>query len=67
MNDRDRPAEPSTPSVSGLGKVRPGPGPEVAEDVLNRNDNDRYSTPRRYEDDEDPVMPSGDSSLNTKI
>jgi hypothetical protein len=44
----------------GLGEVRPGPGPEVArdaeaEDVLNRNDEDLYETPRRYdEEDEKP-------------
>ena len=40
-----------------------------AEDVVNRQD--ASTTPRRYEqpleDDDDPVMPSGESSLNTKI
>lgn len=54
-----------------------GPGPELAreadvEDVLNRNVEKRYQTPRRYEegaDEEprDPAMPANDSTLNTKI
>ena len=42
-----------------LGDARPGQGPEVAqesdvEDVLKRNDEDLYETPRRYETTDDP-------------
>ena len=58
----------------GLRGVRPGPGPELAresdaDDVLNRNDEGRYETPRRYDEDEagDATMPANDSTLNTKI
>jgi hypothetical protein len=56
----------------GLRGVRPGPGPELAnerdaEDVLDRSAEERYDTPRRYESDDDPVMPGNDSTLNTKI
>jgi hypothetical protein len=61
----------STQSASGLSAGREGPGVErnrESDDVINRADLD---TPRRYdqalEDDEDPVMPSDDSTLNTKI
>lgn len=48
----ERTADQSTQSASGLGAFRPGPGPEVADDVLNRNDEERYETPRRDETDE---------------
>ena len=44
-------------------------GPE-ADDLLNRNAERRYDTPRQYEEDagpEEPVMPADDSTLNTKI
>jgi hypothetical protein len=52
---------------------RPGQGVEstrdVEQDVVNRHAVD--TTPRRYEqplgDDDDPVMPSDDSTLNVKI
>ena len=54
--------------------VTPGPGPELArdadvEDVLNRNAEERYETPRRYEhdSDQDPALPANDSTLNTTI
>ena len=47
----ERTADQTTQSASGLGTVRPGPGPEVAEDVLNRDAPRRYDTPRQYEDD----------------
>jgi hypothetical protein len=50
----ERTADQTTQSASGLGNVRPGPGPEVAEDVLNRDVEERYETPRRYEEDDDP-------------
>ena len=49
----ERTADQSTQSASGLSNLRPGPGPEIADDVLNRNAEERYQTPRRYEDDED--------------
>ena len=45
--------------------------PRNAEDLLNRNAERRYETPRQYERDddksEDPVMPADDSTLKTKI
>lgn len=73
----ERTADQSTQKSSGLhgglGGVRPGPGPELpderdADDVLERSAAERYDTPRRYEkEDGDPVMPSDDSTLNTKI
>ena len=53
--------------------VKPGPGPELAhesdaDDVLSRNEEGRYQTPRTYdEDDRDATMPTNDSTLNTKI
>lgn len=72
----ERTADQSTQQSGGLHRglegARPGPGPEVghddAEDLLGRNDEDLYATPRRYEqEDTDSTMPSNDSSLNTKI
>lgn len=55
----------------------PRRGPEVpsereVDEVLNRSAEERYQTPRNYEegdDDEqtDPVLPSDDATLNTKI
>ena len=55
----ERTADQSTQSAGGLGTVRPGPGPEVAEDVdvLNRNEEARYGTPRQYEADDDTDTP----------
>ncbi len=53
----ERTADQSTQSASGLGTARPGPGPEIAEDVLNRNEQGRYKTPRQYEADEDADTP----------
>jgi hypothetical protein len=60
----ERTADQSTQTAGGLHEarddVRPGPGPEVAreeqaEDVLNRNEEGLYDTPRRYdEEDEKP-------------
>jgi len=42
--------------------------PREAGDIVNRG---AFDTPRRYdqpiEDDDDPVMPSDDATLNTKI
>ena len=39
------------------------------EDIVRRTHEERDYTPRRYEQpaDADPVMPSEDSTLNTKI
>ena len=63
--------EQSTQSASGLSSGREGTDVErgtFREDVIDR---DELETPRRYEqpleDDEDPVMPSDDATLNTKI
>ena len=71
----ERTADQSTQEAGGLhGSVRPGPGPELpreadVEDVLNRNAEERYETPRRYEHDSDadPALPTNDATLNTKI
>ena len=43
------------------------PGEDV--DVVRRKPEERDTTPRRYEQpvDHDPVMPSDDSSMTTKI
>ena len=70
-------AEQSTQEAGGLHEalkgVRPGPGPELArerdaEDVLNRSAEDRYATPRRYENDaDDPALPANDATLKTNI
>jgi hypothetical protein len=48
----ERTADQTTQSASGLGTVREGPGAEVNEDVLNRDEEDRYQTPRQYDADE---------------
>jgi hypothetical protein len=48
----ERTADQSTQSASGLGALRPGPGAEASEDVLNRDADGRYDTPRRYDDDD---------------
>jgi hypothetical protein len=51
----ERTADQSSQSNSGLSNARPGPGPEFKEDVFNRNEEVRYDTPRRYdEEDEEP-------------
>jgi hypothetical protein len=70
-------AEQSTQEAGGLHEglqgVRPGPGPELArerdaEDVLNRSAEDRYATPRRYDNDaDDPALPADDATLKTNI
>lgn len=43
--------------------------PDRGDDLLNRNADRRYDTPRQYEEKEegDPVMPADDSALKTKI
>ena len=61
----------STQSASGLsgGRKDSGVAADRLDDTVNRTAED--ITPRRYEqpieDDEDPVMPGDDSTLNTKI
>lgn len=58
----ERTADQSTQTAGGLHQgldhVKPGRGPEVAdesdvEDVLNRNEEGLYETPRRYENTDD--------------
>lgn len=46
-----------------------GPRPVEDVEVVRRRPEERDSTPRRYEQpvDDDPVMPSDDSSVTTKI
>lgn len=73
----ERATDQSTPESAGLHEgardYEPGPGPELAreqdvDDVLNRNSEKRYETPRRYDEEpRDPAMPADDSTLNTKI
>jgi hypothetical protein len=71
----ERTADQSTQGTGGLhneaGGIRPGRQPEVArdaDDTAYRNDEDLYDTPRRYDQgEEDAVLPSDDSTLNTKI
>ena len=48
----ERTADQTTQSASGLDGVRPRPGAETGEDVLNRNEEGRYETPRQYEEDD---------------
>ena len=61
----------STQSASGLSSGRPAD--EDREEAIDPADSTRAAlqTPRRYdqpiEADEDPVLPSDDSTLNTKI
>jgi hypothetical protein len=62
----DEPAvDQSTQSASGLSQDRSGPGVERNRSL------DRDDVPRRYdqpiEEDSDPVMPTDDSTVNTKI
>lgn len=60
----------STQSASGLSAGRTGSerSRDESGEAVNR---DSLETPRRYdqpiEDDDDPVMPSDDTTLNTKI
>jgi len=49
----ERTSDQSTQSASGLSGGQRGPGAEAGEDVLNRNEEGRYDTPRQYETDED--------------
>jgi hypothetical protein len=61
-------ADQSTQTASGLSSGRRGERDQVREsEVVNRD----LETPRRYDqplgDDDDPVMPSDDATMNTKI
>ena len=66
-------ADTSTQSATGLTPPAGAEGQErnraSQDDLVRRTSEERDYTPRRYEQpaDEDPVMPSDDSSLNTKI
>lgn len=66
-----RTAEQSTQSASGLtgGKSRPqGASERDADDLLNRDSEERYDTPRRYEEaDTEPATPAEDETPNPKI
>ena len=66
----ERTADQSTQSASGLTAERPGVTPERQSeddrDVVVRTQRPDERTPRNYDSDDD-VMPSDDSSLNTKI
>jgi hypothetical protein len=67
----ERTADQSTQSATGLSggrRDRDESRGSGSEEAVNRS---ALATPRRYdqpiEDDEDPVMPSDDTTLNTKI
>jgi hypothetical protein len=66
-------ADQSTQSASGLGSSRGREGTEKNrtgdDDTVRRTADERDYTPRRYEQpaEDDPVMPSDDSTLQTKI
>ena len=49
----ERTSDQSTQSASGLSGGQRGKGAEPGEDVLNRNEEGRYETPRQYEADDD--------------
>lgn len=68
----ERTADGSTQTASGLSADRDGPGVERArnddQETIGRDDEDARSTPRQDVDPAaDPVMPSDDASLGTKI
>jgi hypothetical protein len=74
----ERTTDQSTQTASGLSADRatdaaelrsPGSEPE-GDDLIARNSKDARMTPRRFDSDSDngePVMPSDDPSLGTKI
>jgi hypothetical protein len=57
----ERTADQSTQSSGGIGGDRPGRGQDAGEDVFNRNEEVRYDTPRRYEEDDDRPLNPGDN------
>ena len=68
----ERTSEQSTPGASGLGGGRPdleqGRRDDDTDDPISRGPEDDRATPRRYDEDErDPVMPTDDASLGTKL
>jgi hypothetical protein len=68
----ERTADQSTQTASGVGAERNGPGVErnrQVDDILARTPDEHATTPRRYDQrtEDDPVMPSEDPSLGTKI
>jgi hypothetical protein len=68
----ERTSETSTPSASGLGGGRAGMEQARRDDdhdeLIPRHGEDDRATPRRHDEpDADPVMPTEDSSLGTKI
>lgn len=58
----ERTADPSTPGASGLTGGRD-------DEAVNRDYKDRDKTPRRYEqpDEENPTLPTNDSTLRTEM
>jgi hypothetical protein len=68
----ERTADPLTHTPDGDGPAREGPGAErlrQTDDILARTPDEHATTPRRYDQrtEDDPVMPSEDPSLGTKI
>lgn len=69
----ERTSEQSTQSASGLGGGRPDVEQprrteDTDEEVIGREGEDDRATPRRDDEAErDPVMPTDDSSMGTKI
>ena len=65
----ERSADQSTGSASGLNAGRDLTNRADSEDLIRRTAEKRDTTPRRYDQpaDADPVMPSKDESLNSKI
>jgi hypothetical protein len=66
----ERAVDQSTQSASGLSSATDDPN-EQRRDRPDEFTRGRRDTPRRYdqpiEDDDDPVMPSDDATVNTKI
>ena len=66
----ERAADQSTQSASGLSSGADDTN-EQRRDRLDESTRGALETPRRYdqpiEDDDDPVMPSDDATVNTKI
>jgi hypothetical protein len=49
----ERTSDQSAQSASGLSGGQRNPKTEAGEDVLNRNEEGRYETPRQYDTDDD--------------
>jgi hypothetical protein len=62
-------ADESTDSASGLTAGRDTRNRAESEELIRRTAEERDTTPRRYDQpaDADPVLPSQDAALNTKI